>query len=141
MISFREKRIFICKEIAASPEAVWDVLTDTRLWPMWGPSLVAVDCKESHINLGSKGRVKTLFSFWLPFTISKFRDLEFWSWRIGSIEATGHTLIRNGNHSCKLCFDMPWWAAAYLPVCWFALVKIARIKPFSYLGPVPPDDF
>ena len=63
---------------------------------------------------------------WLPFTVSEFRDLDFWSWRIGSYSATGHTLIRTTNTSSTLCFDMPWWAAAYLALCWLALIRIEK---------------
>ena len=46
LISFRNKRISVCKVISASPEAVWDILTDTRLWPAWGPSLLNADCND-----------------------------------------------------------------------------------------------
>lgn len=127
MIVFLRNRIAICKEIKGSAGVVWEIVTDTHLWPVWGPSLLEVDCKDRHIKSGSEGRVKTLFSFWLPFTIVKFRSMDFWSWRIGHLEATGHKIIPTSDNSCKLCFDMPWWAAAYLPVCWFALFKINKL--------------
>ena len=29
--------------------------------------------------------------------------------------------------SCELCFDMAWWAAIYIPICWLALVKIDEL--------------
>jgi len=127
MISFRNKRISVCKVISASPEAVWDILTDTRLWPAWGPSLLNVDCNDRYIKLDSKGRVKTLFLFWLPFTVTKFRHMHFWTWNIGPVKATGHTLTRKNEMFCELCFDMAWWAAIYISVCWLALVKIDKI--------------
>ncbi len=127
MVRFEKNRIAICRKIAAAPETVWGVLTDTHLWPLWGPSLLRVDCRDRHITLGSRGRVQTLFLIWLPFTISEFRDLDFWSWRIGPLGATGHKLVRTDDRSSILCFDMPWWAAAYVPVCWLALIRIGRI--------------
>lgn len=127
MLRFANNRISICRNMAAPAESVWDILTDTQLWSIWGPSVFAVDCRDRHIRLGSKGRVQTLFSLRLPFTICEFRDLDFWSWRIGSYSATGHKLIRTCDTSSTLCFDMPWWAAAYLPVCWLALIRIGKI--------------
>lgn len=127
MIVFNKKRISICREIKAPAEAVWGVFTDTHLWPIWGPSLVDVECNHRHIKMGSEGRVKTLFSLWLPFTVTEFRYMDSWSWRIGSIKATGHKIIPTDEKSCKICFDMAWWFAAYLPICWFALCKIDKI--------------
>lgn len=127
MISIKNKRISICRVISASPEAVWDILTDTQLWPVWGPSLLRVDCSDRYIKINSKGRVKTLFFFWMPFAVTQFRHMNFWTWSIGSFEATGHTLTRKTETSCELCFDMPRWAAIYIPVCWLALVKIDKI--------------
>ena len=127
MLRFKNNRMSICRNMAAPPETVWGILTDSQLWSTWGPSVFDVDCQDRYIRLGSKGRVQTLFSVWLPFTVSEFRDLDFWSWRIGSYSATGHSLIRTTNTSSTLCFDMPWWAAAYLPLCWLALIRIEKI--------------
>ncbi len=127
MIVLDKKRISICKEIDASPIIVWDILTDTRLWSTWGPSLLAVDCSERHIKHGSSGRIKTILFFWLPFSIIEFRPMDYWNWRVGPLRATGHKLIQTGDKSCSLCFEMSRWAVFYLPVCWLALLKIAKI--------------
>jgi len=127
MIFFLKKRISICREIQAPAEVVWAVFTDTHLWPKWGASVLEVDCNDRYIKMGSAGRVRTLFSFWLPFTITTFRHMDFWSWRIGPLDATGHKIITTNENSCKLCFDMAWWFAAYMPICWFALFKIDKI--------------
>lgn len=127
MIAFRNKRISVCKVLSASPETVWDIITDTRLWPVWGPSLLNVDCNDRYIQLGSEGRVKTLFFCWLPFTVTKFNHMQFWTWNIGPVKATGHTLTRKDEMSCELCFDMTWWAVMYIPICWLALIKIDKI--------------
>jgi len=127
MILYENNRISVCREIAAKPSAVWDILTDTQLWPVWGPSVLNVDCNDRYITTGSSGRVKTLLSFWLPFTVTAFRRLEYWSWNIGPVAATGHRLIRKSETSCILCFDMAWWAAFYIPICWLALHKIDQI--------------
>jgi len=135
MILLQDKKISICRVITVAPEIVWDILTDTLLWSSWGPSLVDVQCSDRHIKHGSKGRVKTLFSFWLPFAIIEFRQMDFWNWRVGSLEATGHTIIQETDNSCTLCFDMPWWAAVYLPVCWLALKRINKLAMIQMHAP------
>lgn len=53
--------------------------------------------------------------------------MHFWTWNIGPVKATGHILTLKNVMSCELCFDMAWWAAIYIPVCWLALVKIDKI--------------
>lgn len=127
MIAVEKNRIVISREIEAAPEAVWEILIDTRSWPIWGPSVVDVDCNDQKIRIGSRGRVKTVLLFWLSFTVTKFRPLEYWSWRVGGLHATGHKLMGKTNSSCTLSFDMGLWAFAYVPVCWLALCKIEKI--------------
>lgn len=135
MIVLQNKKILICRKITVAPEIVWDILTDTLLWSSWGPSLVDVQCRDRYIRLGSKGRVKTLFSFWLPFVIIEFRQMDFWNWRVGALEATGHKIIHDTDNSCTLCFDMPWWAVFYLPVCWLALNRIDTLAMIQMNSP------
>ncbi len=127
MIVFAKKRLSICKQIEAPPVIVWDILTDTSLWSTWGPSILAVECSDRHIRQGSNGRIKTLLLFWLPFSILEFRQMDYWNWRVGPLTATGHRLVQTGDNSCNLCFEMSRWAAFYLPICWLALFKIAKI--------------
>ncbi|WP_136806558.1 SRPBCC family protein [Desulfosediminicola flagellatus] len=124
MISLTDSRFSVCKTINRPPEIVWNIITDTHHWPKWGPSVVDVDCTDRHIRSASHGRVKTAFRIWLPFTITTFIDMKSWSWHIGPFKATGHRISRIDEHSCTLCFDMAWWAVAYIPICWIALRKI-----------------
>jgi hypothetical protein len=124
---FVNKRISVCKVMSAPAEIVWEILTDTHLWPAWGPSLITVDCDDRYIKPGSSGRVKTVLRFWLPFTVTTCRQMDFWTWNIGPVQATGHRIIRNNETSCTLCFDMQWWAFAYIAVCWLALIRIDKI--------------
>ena len=77
MLGFLNNRISICRNMASPPETVWGTLTDTQLWSIWGPSVLDVDCQDRHIRLGSKGRVHSLYSVWLPYTDSEFTDLDF----------------------------------------------------------------
>ena len=127
MIVLQNKQFKICKAIAAAPSTVWEIVTDTSIWSSWGPSLADVECSERHIRRGSTGRVKTLFYFWLPFIITEYKHLHYWNWRVGPLNATGHSIIQTNEKSCTLCFDMPWWAFFYLPVCWLALMRINKL--------------
>ena len=126
-ISFADYRTSICTTIHAPPETVWDIVTDTRLWPEWGPSLQKVVCADRTILHGSKGRLKTVFNVWLPFSITQYTHISYWSWRVGGVEATGHRITRNRDNSSTLCFEMAWWFFPYLLVCRLALKRIDKL--------------
>ncbi len=127
MISYENGRLSIHRRISASNQQVWDILVDTAMWSVWGPSVVAVDCPQQYIMAGCRGRVKTVAGFWVPFAIISFDEPHHWSWRIGTVRATGHSTIRLDDNSCRLSFDMPWWAIFYLPVCYVALRRIEKL--------------
>jgi len=124
MIYWKHKRLCISREISAPPEQVWSIVTDTWLWPQWGPSVRAVSCGDRFITQSTSGKIRTTPGFWLPFTITRFTPQRYWGWRIGSIEATGHSLESQTPQLCALTFDMPQWAVFYLPICWLALRRI-----------------
>ncbi len=124
MITFGHGRIEIHREIAASRQQLWNIITDTEKWCRWGPSVVEVDCVMQQITAGSSGRVKTVVGVWLPFVITEYKESYYWRWKIGPVEATGHRLTKIADNKCLLAFDMPWWAAFYLPVCYLALQRI-----------------
>ena len=127
MISFANGQAMVSVHLGVSREKAWEIVTDTYLWPRWGPSLIAVECADRFIQGSSYGRVKTIFGLWLPFTITEFKQFSFWSWRIGRITATGHRIRAEGDGRCELIFSMPWWASPYLVVCALALRRIERI--------------
>lgn len=127
MVRLEHNRIVIGLTIDCTAEDAWRLLTDTQQWPRWGPSVVRVSCEQRYIGPDSKGRVKTALGFWVPFTITEYRDHEFWSWRIGRFAATGHRLKIEDDRTCLVAFDMPWWALPYLIVCRIALGRIRRM--------------
>lgn len=126
MIRYAANQLTVSREYAVAAAVVWKIITDTRQWPIWGPSVVAVQCPDQCITAASAGRVRTSLGIWLPFTITRFTAGEFWSWRIGRVEATGHHVQALGAERCRLSFTMPWWAGAYLPVCSLALRRIQK---------------
>ena len=120
-------RIEISRRINASPQAVWDLLTDTSRWAEWGPSVLTVACSDRYIQLGSKGRVRTAVGLWAPFTVTEMVSGRYWSWNVFGVPATGHRVDPLGKETCRLVFEVPVFAAPYAIVCRIALHRIARI--------------
>lgn len=127
MLCLERDKIVIGMMVQSAAKDAWRLLTDTQQWARWGPSVSDVACEHRYIGPDSKGRVKTLFGFWVPFTVTGFRDQQFWGWRIGRFPATGHRVRVEDETSCVVAFDMPWWALPYLIVCHIALGRIKRL--------------
>jgi hypothetical protein len=126
MIKIAFPYIEISLVVGASPNRVWELLTDTFTWKDWGPSILAVQSSDRHIKKGSRGRIKTALRFWVPFEITDLETGKHWSWRIFGINATGHRLERLSENTCRLVFQVPLWAAPYLLVCKIALDRIVQ---------------
>jgi hypothetical protein len=114
-------------EIAAPAAAAWALLTDTRRWPGWGPSVTAVECAESFIGPGTVGWVRTIAGVRLPFRITEFAAGRRWCWDVAGIPATGHRVEPLGPVRCRVVFEVPLLAAPYLAVCRLAAERIRRI--------------
>ena len=127
MVHLERDRLVIGMAIHCPAGDAWLLLTDTQQWPRWGPSVTQVDCKQRFIGNDSEGKVRTLLGFWVPFTITEYRDQRFWSWRIGRFPATGHRISVVNESSCVVAFDLPWWAFPYLIVCRIALGRIRKL--------------
>lgn len=119
------RRFVVSRSIDAPAERVWDIFTDTRQWPRWGPSITDVEHDGPYIAVSSTGRVRTLGGVWLPFTIETVEDFR-WTWRIGAIKATGHRVVPRGATAIA-AFEVPVLAAPYSIICAIALRRIERI--------------
>ena len=127
MTGLRPIHIQVGRNIDASSTAVWRVITDTHCWAQWGLSVTAVECDERYIRDGSKGRIQTLFGFWVPFVVTHYEHGHYWHWRVGGIPATGHRVEPLAAARCRLVFEVPVWAAPYAIICGLALWRIARL--------------
>lgn len=124
------RALVVSRVVDAPPETVWDLLTDTRRWPDWGPSVDAVDAPTRYIETGTRGRVRlSLGGVWVPFEVSEFVDSgpnRRWGWTVAGLPATGHRVDALDGQS-RVSFDLPLWAAGYVPVCRRALSRIASL--------------
>jgi hypothetical protein len=114
--------------IAAPPPAVWDLLVDVSAWPQWGPSVRRATLADHapELALGVRGDVWTAVGVRLPFVITEFDAGRRWAWRVAGVSATGHQ-VNAAPGGCRVRFEVPWWAAAYLPVCAVAVSRIDRM--------------
>jgi len=116
----------VSRVVAAPPEAAWELLSSTRTWPLWGPSVVAVEPADATIHTGMRGRVRTPVGVWLPFRITSCDPPRAWGWSVGPIPATSHTVdaVPGG---CRIGFAVALPALPYLVVCRVALGRIAEL--------------
>lgn len=116
------------RSMPVAPETAWRLLVDVDEWPGWGPSVrrAALDDGSTVISAGAQGTVWTAVGFPVRFAITDFEPGRRWAWNVGGITATGHEVLPAPG-GCRVRFDVPWWATAYLPVCAAALVKIERL--------------
>ena len=127
-IALRPKAVGVDRLIAAPAEQVWQLLTDVLQWPLWGPSVrkAVLDNGETVLSEGARGTVWTAAGVRMPFHITEFTPQRRWRWTVAGVTATGHD-VTPVDGGCRVRFDMPWWAAAYLPVCAVGLDRLAKL--------------
>ena len=118
--------------IDAPSKIVWEILTDTTYWKIWGPSVSSIRCKDRFIQSGTTGQVKVLGLIWLPFIITDFVPQKNWSWRVINIHATGHRLESISTNQCCLIFEVPIIAFPYILICKIAIQKIKQLAENKY---------
>lgn len=118
----------VVKVINAPLERIWEILIDTRQWPVWGPSVRRVDCPQRFIYSGLQGRLKTAVGIWVTFEITNCEAPLFWDWKVSGFAATGHRLNKLNETSCELIFELPFAAFPYALICRQAANRIARLS-------------
>jgi hypothetical protein len=114
------------REFAAPASAAWRLLSDTRMWTEWGPTISEVDLDPPMIHQGARGRIRTSVGVWLPFEITQVVPGTRWSWKVLGVPATGHRVevTRTG---CRVVFEVPVVVAPYVAVCRLALRRMAGL--------------
>jgi hypothetical protein len=115
----------VARNLPVAPAAAWAMLTDTRRWPEWGPTLTDVRSSTRVIERGTTGRIRPLVGPWVPFRITHLDPGSRWTWRVAGVPATGHR-VEPTSTGCRVVFEVPLVAAAYAPVCLLALHRIER---------------
>jgi hypothetical protein len=77
MIKLTGSQLSISRFVNASSQEAWDLLTDTRKWHQWGPTVIAADCADRYIRKGALGRVQILSGQWLQFVITEYEHHHF----------------------------------------------------------------
>lgn len=118
-------------DVSAPRELVWHELIDLDRWPVWGPTVRAARLggggRELHAE--ASGAVQTPVGLWLPFAVDNWQvgeDTWSWSWRVGGVPATTHSVTAIDAERSRLEMAVPWWAPAYLAVIRVALARIRR---------------
>jgi hypothetical protein len=119
--------IVVKRELRASPESAWDLLTDTTKWRWWGPTVRGVTCSDRYIRKGSLGKVRTPIGLWVPFLITEYEHESYWTWKVAGIQATGHRLVQFNPDSCMVAFELPLSWLPYSIVCRIALKRMAKL--------------
>lgn len=112
--------------VEAPAPVLWDLLVTVARWPDWGPSVRGVELDTEQIGLGSRGRVVTIGGLRLPFEVTAFDPGASWSWRVGGVRATDHT-VEPRPGGCRVGIAVHWAAAPYLGVCALALRRLERL--------------
>ncbi|MFP4648850.1 MAG: SRPBCC family protein [Halorhodospira sp.] len=124
----RGRHLEVGLDTAVPPAAVWDVLTDTHQWPVWGPSVREVTAADRYIGAGSVGSVVvTGLGVRLGFRITELEPGRRWCWSVARLPATGHRVDPLPDGGARVVFELPRWAFAYIPVCRAACRRIVRI--------------
>lgn len=118
-------------DVAAPRELVWQELIDLDRWPVWGPTVRAarLDGGGRELHADASGGVQTPVGLWLPFAVDDWRRdgaTWLWSWRVGGVSATTHSVTAIDADRSRLEMAVPWWAPTYLGVIRIALARIRR---------------
>ena len=127
MIKFTGSCISVSRILNAPVRKAWDLLTDTRKWRQWGPTVIDVECAERYIKKDVTGHVQILSRQWLRFIITEYEQYHHWNWRVASINATAHRVDKVDADRCRITFELPIWWAPYVFICLLALKRIKRM--------------
>lgn len=127
-ITLRPPVASVDRTMPVAPETAWRLLVDVGQWPRWGPSIrrAELDDGGSELRAGEQGTVWTAVGVPLRFVITEFDPGHRWAWTVAGVTATGHEVVGAAG-GCRVRFDVPWWALAYLPVCAVALGRIEAL--------------
>jgi hypothetical protein len=121
------REIHVSRTIDAPAGAAWELLTDVRRWPEWGPSVRSATVAGGGHLIGpnATGSVATVAGVRLPYRVTSWDTGRSWSWDVASLPATSHAVRALDDRRCEVSFGVPWFVAPYAAVCRIALRRIA----------------
>ncbi len=124
--------LWVHRTIDAPAAAAWALLTDLDRWPSWGPSVAgaSIDPPGAFVT-GATGCVKTSIGPSLRFQLDEVVPGERWSWSVGGVTSTSHSVESVGDGRARIGFGVPVWAPVYLVVCESALRRIEQVLAVS----------
>jgi hypothetical protein len=114
------------REFPVPASVAWRLLSDTRRWTSWGPTISDVELDPPVVTEGAHGRIRTSIGVWLPFEITEVVPGTRWAWRVLGIPATGHR-VEVTPTGCRVVFEVPTVVAPYAAVCRVALRRMERL--------------
>jgi uncharacterized protein YndB with AHSA1/START domain len=125
-VRLTKRTVEVSRTIEAPAPLLWELLTRTRYWPEWGPTVAAVEGPAS-IAAGTNGRLRTPVGLWLDFEITDFDEGRFWAWRVAKVGATTHRIQPEGEGRSTVTFAAPWFGAPYAGILWLGLRKLDEL--------------
>lgn len=117
----------VAATLPASAQTLFSLLTDTKAWPQWGPSVRDVRSPTRFVQAGTRGHVLTPLGLWIPFHVTTLLPGVSWHWRVLGLPATGHRVEPITPDSARVVFEIPALAAPYALVCREALSRLDAI--------------
>lgn len=112
--------------LACDRDRAWTLLTDTELWPRWGPTVRHARL-DGPFEDGTTGTVTTLVGVRLPVVLRDVVPGVRWSWDVAGVRATSHHVVAIDADRTEVAFGVPAVALPYLAVCRAALVRLQRL--------------
>jgi hypothetical protein len=123
------RRRWTSRTIDAQADRAWDLLVDLDRWPAWGPSVrwATLDDGGRRLVAAATGRVTPVVGPSLPFRVTELVEGRRWTWAVGGLAATSHSVEALGADRCRVAMGVAWPLAPYLAVCAVALRRIERL--------------
>ena len=82
------KQLWSHRDVDAPANTVWELLTNPRHWPVWGPTVRQAELHGERLEAGATGTVTTMLGLDLPFEITAYDEAERWAWKVAGVTAT-----------------------------------------------------
>jgi hypothetical protein len=112
--------------LACDAERAWGLLTDTEVWPRWGPTVRSARL-DGPFTDGTTGTVTTVLGVRLPVVLRDVVPGVRWSWDVAGVRATSHHVVPLDVDRTEVAFGVPAAALPYLAVCRAALGQLQRL--------------